>query len=130
MLLFPERLKSRHRRMQSEKAVEVEHGFLGDVDGWPHGVISGLAVGHNDVEAVGCAALEDYYQTPGSAAPKAARVRKLGSAVVPTTASAPLRRKMRLVIGMGTSFRLSAFRWLEDPTPSQRTQRSGPPPTN
>src|ERR1017187_4275813 len=37
---------------------------------------------------------------PGSAAPNAARVRKLGSAVVPTTAIAPLRRKMRLVMDM------------------------------
>src|SRR5437899_10957235 len=62
MLLFPERLKMRHGRMQSEKAVEVEHGFPGDVDGRTHGVVTGLAVRYDDVEAVGCSALEDHYQ--------------------------------------------------------------------
>src|SRR5438132_8541149 len=56
MLLFPERLKRRHCGMQSEKAVEVEHGFPGDVDGRTHGVVTGLAVGYDDVEAVGCCA--------------------------------------------------------------------------
>src|ERR1700716_3571064 len=66
MLLFPERLKSRHCWMQSEKAVEVEHGFLRDVDGRTHGVVTRLAVGHDDVEAVGRAALEDHYQTLGA----------------------------------------------------------------
>src|SRR6202158_278302 len=65
MLLFPERLKSGHRRMQSEEAVEIEHGFFRNVDGRPHGVVAGLAMGHNDVEAVGCTALEDHYQTLG-----------------------------------------------------------------
>src|ERR1700688_1187464 len=66
MLLFPERLKGRHRGMQSEKAVEIEHGFLRDIDGRPHGVVIGLAVRHNDVEAVGCSALEDHDQALGA----------------------------------------------------------------
>ena len=52
--------------MQSEKAVEVEHGFPGDVDGRTHGVVTGLAVRYDDVEAVGCSALEDHYQAPGA----------------------------------------------------------------
>src|SRR5258708_32044213 len=40
---------------------------------------------------------------PFSTAPKAARVRKLGTAAVPTTASALLRRKMRRVMDMRTA---------------------------
>src|ERR1700721_568354 len=43
---------------------------------------------------------------PGSTAPNAARVRKLGSAVVPTTANAPLRRKMRRVIDIKSNLNL------------------------
>src|SRR6266478_3409971 len=66
MLLLPERLKRRHRGMQSEKAVEGEHGFLRDVDGRPHGVVTGFAVGHNDIEAVGGAALKDYDESLGT----------------------------------------------------------------
>src|ERR1700676_2974977 len=66
MLLFPERLKRRHRRMQSEKAVEIEHGFLRYVDGRAHGVVTELAVWHNDIEAVSCSALEDHYQALGA----------------------------------------------------------------
>src|SRR5208283_2348851 len=50
---------------------------------------------------------------PGSAAPKAARVRKLGSAVVPTTASAPLRKKIRRVMDIRNgSWLLAPGSWL------------------
>jgi hypothetical protein len=66
MFLVPERLKGRHRGVQSEKAVEVEHRFLRNIDGWPHSVVAGLAVGHNDVEAVSRAALEDHDQALGA----------------------------------------------------------------
>src|ERR1700722_3338220 len=45
--------------MQSEKSVEIEHGFFRDVDGRAHSIVAGLAVRDDDVEAVGCSALED-----------------------------------------------------------------------
>ena len=45
--------------MQSEKAVKIEHRFLRNIDGWPHGIVVRLAVGHNDVETVGGSALKD-----------------------------------------------------------------------
>src|SRR5260370_20615417 len=66
MLLVPERLKGRHRGMQSEKAVEVERGFLRNIDGRSHGVVTRLAVGHNNVEAVGRPALKDYDESLGT----------------------------------------------------------------
>jgi hypothetical protein len=62
MLLFPEWFKRRHCRMQSEKSVEIEHGLPGNIYRRPHGVIGGLAVGHNDVQPVRRSALEDYDQ--------------------------------------------------------------------
>jgi hypothetical protein len=50
-------------------------------------------------------------RVPASTAPKAARVRKLGTAAVPTTASALLRRKMRRVMDMvNLGYQLSAIR--------------------
>jgi len=90
-----------------KKAVEIEHGFLRDVMVGRMALVARFAVRHNNVESVGGSALERSRpdasgEPPGSAAPKAARVRKLGSAVVPTTASAPLRRKMRRVDGHKT----------------------------
>jgi len=102
MLLLPERFKGRHRRMQSEKAVEIEHGFLRDVDGRTHGVVARFAVRHNNVESVGGSALKDHDQTlranAGIGRAKGGARQETGSAVVPTTASAPLRRKMRRVM--------------------------------
>jgi hypothetical protein len=59
-------------------------------------------VRHNDVEAVGRSALKDHDQplvaNAGIGRAKGGARQKLGSAVVPTTASAPLRRKMRRVM--------------------------------
>jgi len=52
--------------MQSKKAVEIKHGFLRDVDGRPHGVVTRLAVRHNDVESVRRAALENHDESFGA----------------------------------------------------------------
>ena len=96
MPLVPQRLERRHAGCSPKKpsrSITVAR----NVDARPHRVVRRLAVRDDDVEAVGRAALEDYDQPlvaiPGSAAPKAARVRKPGTAAVPTTAIAPLRRK-------------------------------------
>ena len=54
--------------MQAEEAIEVDGGVFTPAgglrgprhrDGGPHIVVALLAVRHHDVEAVGCAALED-----------------------------------------------------------------------
>ena len=45
--------------MEAEEAVEIENLVLRDGDAGAHGVVVLLAVGHDDVEAVGGAALED-----------------------------------------------------------------------
>src|SRR5580658_8681931 len=63
MALLPKRLEGRERRMESEESVEIKHRVAGNIDGWPHGVVCTLVVGHDDVEAVGCAALEDDDET-------------------------------------------------------------------
>ena len=57
--LLKERLKRSHGGMEAEEAIEVEDLLLGDGDGGAHGVVVGFAVGDDDVEAVGCSALED-----------------------------------------------------------------------
>jgi hypothetical protein len=48
--------------MEAEEAIEVKDLTLQDGDGGPHGVVVGLAVRDNDVEAVHGAALEDDNQ--------------------------------------------------------------------
>ena len=62
---------------------------------------------HHNIQTVGRAALEDYDQAFGArarlAAPMAARARKLGTAAVPTTASALLRRNTRRVMDIKCS---------------------------
>ena len=103
VLLFPQRLKCRHRRMQPKETVQIEHRFLRNIDRWPHRVVRRLAVRHNNVQTIGRAALKDHDQPFRRARPdqrrhSAARVRKLGKAAVPTAASALLRRKTRRVI--------------------------------
>ena len=59
MPLLEERLERGHGWVQSEEAVEVEDLILRDGDGGPHGVVVRFAPGDDDVEAVGCSALED-----------------------------------------------------------------------
>src|SRR5271165_885362 len=59
MALVPKRLERRQRGMQSEEAVEIDHLLPRNVDAGPHGVIRGLGVGHNNVQAVSSAALEN-----------------------------------------------------------------------
>ena len=54
--------------MQSEKAVEVEHRFLRDVDGRTHRVVTRLAMRNDDVEAVRGSALKDDDQSLGAKA--------------------------------------------------------------
>ena len=45
--------------MEAEEAIEVENLVGGDGDAGTHGVVVLLAVGDNDIEAVGSAALKD-----------------------------------------------------------------------
>ena len=88
--------------MQAEEAVEIDHRIARNIDAGPHGVITLLAVRHHDIQSISRAALEndDKRLLPAwvSAAPIAARARKLGTAAVPTTAIALLRRNTRRVI--------------------------------
>ena len=58
LTLLPQRLKRRERRVQAEESVEIENVMARNIDRGTHGVIRSLAVGDNDVEAVGCAALK------------------------------------------------------------------------
>ena len=48
--------------MQSEEAVEIDHLLTRNIDAGPHRVIRALGVRHNDVQAIGGAALEDNHQ--------------------------------------------------------------------
>ena len=48
--------------MQAEESVEIEHLIFGNRDAGPHRVVILFAIGNNDVESVGCAALEDHDQ--------------------------------------------------------------------
>src|SRR5580765_3928327 len=66
MTLLPQRLKGCERRVQAEKAIEIEDRFPGNVDAGPHGVVLRLAVRDDDVESVGRTALEDHHQAPGA----------------------------------------------------------------
>ena len=63
MALLPQRLKWRQRRMQSEEAIEIDHGLSWNVDAGPHRIVLRLAVRNNNVEPVGRAALEDDDET-------------------------------------------------------------------
>ncbi len=63
MSLIVERLERRERGMQAEKAVEIDDLVLRNRDRGPHRVVVLLVIGHNNVEAVGGAALEDNHKT-------------------------------------------------------------------
>src|SRR5439155_7616182 len=63
MALVPNRLKRRECRMQAEEAVQIEHRASRDVDGRAHRVIGLLAVRNDNIEAVGCAALENNHES-------------------------------------------------------------------
>src|SRR5712691_9301891 len=63
MALLPQRLKCRHGGMQTEETVEIKHGAARDIDGGAHCVVRLLTVRHDDVKAVGGAALEDHDQS-------------------------------------------------------------------
>ncbi len=60
--LVPQRLERRHRRMQPEEAVQVNHRIARNIDGWPHGIVGGLAVGNHNIQSVCRASLEDDNQ--------------------------------------------------------------------
>ena len=47
--------------MESEETVEFDNRVAGDVDGGTHCIIRAFGVRHDDVEAVGRAALEDHH---------------------------------------------------------------------
>jgi hypothetical protein len=59
MALIEERLERRERRVQAEESIKIENLILGDGDAGAHRVIVLLAIGDNNVKAVGGAALED-----------------------------------------------------------------------
>ncbi len=51
--------------MQAEEAVQIEHRASRDVDGRAQRVIGLLAVRNDNIEAVGCAALENNHESLG-----------------------------------------------------------------
>ena len=76
MALCSTAAESRHRGMQTEESVQVDHRFAGNIDRRPHRVISGFAVWDHDVKAVGGAALKDDYQPLVLALPGSTRQRR------------------------------------------------------
>src|ERR1700676_4167804 len=74
------------RRMQSEKAVEVEHGFMRNINVRAHCVVLLLAVWDNNIQAICGPSLENYHQafvlgvrtycSPGSASQEARHSRR------------------------------------------------------
>src|ERR1700691_5447980 len=62
MLLLPQRLKRRHGWVQSEKAVEIKHGFFRNINRRPHRVITRLAMRNDDIKTVGGSALKNHHQ--------------------------------------------------------------------
>src|SRR4051795_3172281 len=62
MALCPKRLKGRHRGMQSERTVEINHRITRNIDGWPHRIIGRLTMRDHNIQSVRRAALEDHHQ--------------------------------------------------------------------
>src|SRR5258708_34441498 len=62
MLLVPDRLQCRHRRMQSEKPIQILYHIARNIDGRTQSVVCRFAMWNNDVQAVRSAALENDYQ--------------------------------------------------------------------
>src|SRR3974390_47443 len=58
MLLLPQWLKRRHRRMQSEEAIKIDDLVARNIDAGPHRIVRLLVIWHDDVEPVGRAALK------------------------------------------------------------------------
>src|SRR5882724_7049163 len=48
--------------MKSEKTIQVDHRMAWNMDGWPHRVVSRLAMWNYDVQTIGGAALENNDQ--------------------------------------------------------------------
>src|SRR6267143_1593836 len=48
--------------MQSEKAIEVEHGFMGNINVRSHCIVLLLAVWNNNIQAICGPSLENYHQ--------------------------------------------------------------------
>ncbi len=61
--------------MESEESVEIDDRVARDVDGRPHRIVGALGVRHDDIEAVGCAALENDDQALVLGARRLSRVR-------------------------------------------------------
>jgi hypothetical protein len=60
--LIPKQLERRKRRMQPEEAIELDHLLSRNVNAGSHRIVGALGMGHNDVQAIRCAALEDDHQ--------------------------------------------------------------------
>ena len=63
MALVIEGLEGRKRGMEAEEAIEVENLVLRNGDAGTHGVVVLFAIGDDDIETVGGAALEDDDET-------------------------------------------------------------------
>ena len=114
--------------MQAEEAVEVDDLLARNVDAGPHRVIGTLGVGHDDVEAVGRAALEDHDQAlvggGGIGGAQGGAGQKVGMAAVPTTAIAPpLRNVLRVML-------IAGFSHSETIVSGHRRWNSGEPSSN
>jgi hypothetical protein len=68
MTLSPQRLKRRHRRVQSKKSIQIEHRFSWNVNAGTHGIVLSLAVRHNDIQSIGCTTLKEDHQPLGVSA--------------------------------------------------------------
>lgn len=104
MSMIIEGLQRSHRRMQAEKAVQIQNFLRPDSDGGTHGVVVLFAVRDDDVQPVGRAPLKQdnqllFLEAAVVTSAITPRARKLGIAEVPTSASAPPFMKPLLVMG-------------------------------
>ena len=113
MALVVERLEGGERGMQAKESVEIEDLVLRNRDAGAHGVVVLFAIGNDDVEAVGGAALKDDDEPAAGCGcrfqPGRSGRGSSGMAAVPAMASAPLWRKNRRFICMGCLHRLHAY---------------------
>ncbi len=62
VLLLPQRLQTRHRRMQSEKSIQIENLLLRNGDRRPHLEIGRFGVRDDNIQPIRRAALKDHHQ--------------------------------------------------------------------
>jgi len=83
--------------VKAEKSIKVENVVVRNGDAGAHRIVILLAIGNDNIEPVGGAALEDDNE-PASRRRRGIRQhranKKAGMAAVPATANAPLRRRI------------------------------------